>query len=92
LVNGSFKRATRPAFLIDADPGRRRRPERFALGRELGHLLGRLDVAAEQDHAAEVELTASDRSSTGTLVPGMLPIKYCPMSRRVAKGMLLREL
>jgi hypothetical protein len=35
---------------------------------------------------------ASDRNSTGIVVPGMLPIRNCPMSRRVARGMMLREL
>ena len=45
-----------PALLVDADPRRRGPAERLALGRELGHLFRRLDVAAEQDHAAEVEL------------------------------------
>ena len=45
-----------PAFLVDADPGRSRPAEGLALSRQFGHLLGRLDVAAEQDHAAQVEL------------------------------------
>ena len=45
-----------PALLIDADPQRQRRRELLDVVRELGHLLGGLDVAAEQDHAAEREL------------------------------------
>ncbi len=44
------------ALLIDAHPGRRAAPERFDLGGELHDLFGRLDVAAEEDAAPEVEL------------------------------------
>ena len=55
-VNGAFSRATRPAFLIDADPERQVRHEPRGLVAELGDLLRLGDVAGEQDHAAEAEL------------------------------------
>ena len=45
------------AFLVDADPGRAiARRARSSSPRELGDLLGRLDVAREEDGAAEPEL------------------------------------
>ena len=43
-------------FLIDAHPRRRLDAERGALRRQIEHLFGRLDVAGEEDGAAEVEL------------------------------------
>ena len=44
------------ALLVDADPRRHRAPERLDLSGELGDLLRRLDVAAEENRAAEIEL------------------------------------
>jgi hypothetical protein len=44
------------AFLIDADPERKLGGERLRLARQIGDLLRRLDVAREEDHAAEIEL------------------------------------
>ena len=49
------------AFLIDADPERELRAERLHVVRQLGHLFGRLDVAREEDDAAQREL-AGQRS------------------------------
>ena len=46
-----------PPFLIDAHPGRRIAHELAGLGGDLGHLLGSLHVAREEDHAAQRELS-----------------------------------
>ena len=53
-----------PAFLVDADPQRDLRRERLRLPRQIRDLLGRLDVAREEDDAAEIEL-ARERSGLG---------------------------
>ncbi len=45
------------ALLVDAHPRRHRAPERLGLSGEFNDLLGRLDVAPEQNHAPEIELT-----------------------------------
>ena len=55
-VNGRFSRATRPPFLVDADPQRDLAGQLLRLARQIGDLLGRLDVAREEDDAAEIEL------------------------------------
>ena len=44
-VNGASQPRDAPAFLIDADPERQLRRQRLDVVRQLGHLLGRLDVA-----------------------------------------------
>ena len=44
------------AFLVDADPERQLLGERLRLARQIGDLLGLVDVAREEDDAAEVEL------------------------------------
>ncbi len=53
-----------PALLIDADPQRQLLRQRLRLPRHLGHLIRLLDVAREEDDAAEVEL-ARERSHLG---------------------------
>ena len=49
------------AFLIDADPERQLLRERLRLARDLGDLIGRHDVAREEDDAAEIELARERR-------------------------------
>ena len=56
FVNGSFSRATRPPSWSTLTHAGMLAAQRLALGGELGHLLRRFDVAAEQDHAAQIEL------------------------------------
>ena len=56
LRKGLLQPGDPSALLVDADPGRRCPAEALTFGRQLGDLFGRLDVAAEQDHAAQIEL------------------------------------
>src|SRR5256885_1331195 len=44
------------AFLVDADPQRQLAGERLRFARQIGDLLGRFDVAREEDDAAQIEL------------------------------------
>ena len=66
-VNGALQPGDAAAFLIDAHPRGRSTPEAFARERELQHLLGALDIAREQDDAAEVELTRQGAQLDGDL-------------------------
>ena len=76
-----------PALLIDAHPERQPRRQRLHVVRELGHLLGRLDVARKEDDAAQREL-ARERSHLGgdRLSPAGCRSSSCPMSRRMDAG------
>ena len=64
-VNGALQPRDAAAFLIDAHPERQLGRQRLHVVRQLGHLLGRLDVAREEDDAAEREL-ARERSHLGS--------------------------
>ena len=75
-----------PALLIDADPQRKPGCQGLCLMRQLGDLLGRLDVARKEDDAARENSRASDRISGVMALPGELPINSCPMSRRIVLG------
>ena len=55
-MNGAFSRATRPPSWSTLTQSGRLGRQRLDVVRQLGHLLRRLDVAREQDHAAEREL------------------------------------
>ena len=64
------------AFLVDADPQRQLAREHCD-SRDIRHLLGLVDVAREEDDAAEVELPRERRTSSGI---------SCPLNPTMAAG------
>ena len=88
-VNGPFSRATRPPSWSTLTHSGSSCGQRLRLAREVGDLLGLVDVAGEEDHAAEIELAgerlelrrdrvageAGDRQLTD--VPSNVAWKHC---------------
>ena len=55
-MNGRLEPRDPAAFLIDAHPERQLPGERLRVARDIGHLIGRHDVAREENDPAEIEL------------------------------------